>query len=233
MFGRKKEDPPVLPVRWDTEGGFTVGEVVRPSAPRRKKLIGRRAVRMPVTLDGARYFAAAAFIEQRDPEVRSYELYDATETGELLCTVASASGGRNGERYQVRDQAGRELGLVCRTPAAKRAVQHGWWLRQPGHPDVVARYHWAKGSARQIAARGRDAAVRGASGLATSVVDSVLYGDAADDTSTARPRKPVTWHADEEAVLTAGDTQGSTLYVPQARWLERRLAFALAVLQQG
>ncbi|MFD9822738.1 hypothetical protein [Streptomyces violascens] len=234
MFGKKKVDPPVVPVRWDTEGGFVVGEVVRPSAFRKKGLVGRRAVRMPVTLDGERYFAAAAFVEQRDPEVRSYELYDATEAEGLLCTVEPASGGRGGERYQVRDQAGQELGVVFRTPAAKRAVQHGWWLRQPGHPDVVARYHWAKGSAKEIAGRGADAAVRGAGSLVGSVVDSVLYGEqaASDNHSPARPTKPVTWRADDEVALTAGHPQGIKLYAPQASWLERRLAFALAVLRQ-
>ncbi|WP_431033261.1 hypothetical protein ACQYWQ_08050 [Streptomyces sp. P6-2-1] len=233
MFGKKKTDPPVVPVRWDTEGGFVVGEVVRLSARRKKGLVGRRAVRMPVTLDGERYFAPAAFVVQRDPEARSYELHDATEAEGPLCTVEPASGGRGGERYQVRDRAGQELGTVFRTPAAKRAVQHGWWLRQPGHPDVIARYHWAKGTAREIAGRGADAAVRGAGSLAGSFVDSLVYGDSAGPRdSSAAPAKPVTWRADDEVALTAGHTQGLRIYVPRASWLDRRLAFALAVLRQ-
>ncbi|MEU9193121.1 hypothetical protein [Streptomyces hundungensis] len=231
MFGRKKQEPQIAPVPWDTQGPFVVGEVARPAAFRHKGLIGRRAVRMSVTLDGVRYFAAAAFVEQQDPAVRSYELHDATQAQGLLCTIVPVSGG--GERYQVRDQAERQLGLVLRTPPAKRTVQHGWWLRQPGHPDIVARYHWARGSAKEIAARGKDATVRGAGGLAASIVDSVLHGEsAADNRSYARPAKPVTWRADGEVVLTAGHTQGLKSYTPQAAWLDRRLAFALAVLGQ-
>ncbi|MFB7646103.1 hypothetical protein CG740_20430 [Streptomyces sp. CB01201] len=238
MFGRKREEPQIAPVPWDTEGPFVVGEVVRPAAVRQKGLSGRRAVRMSVTLDGVRYFAAAAFVEQRAPEVRSYELYDATRAQELLCTIAPVRGGGgsgsgSGERYAVRDQAGRELGLVFRTGAAKRTVQHGWWLRQPGHPDIVARYHWARGGAKQIAARGRDATVRGADGLVAGVVDSVIAGaTAADSRSHVRPTKPVTWCAEDEVALTAGHTQGIKSYIPQASWLDRRLAFALAVLRQ-
>uniref|UniRef100_A0AAU2UWC8 Uncharacterized protein n=1 Tax=Streptomyces sp. NBC_00003 TaxID=2903608 RepID=A0AAU2UWC8_9ACTN len=233
MFGRKREDPQIAPVPWDTEGGFVVGDVVRPAAFRQKGLTGRRAVRMSVTLGGVRYFAAAAFVEQRAPEVRSYELYDATQAQSLLCTIAPVSGDGGGERYQVRDQAGQELGLVFRTAAAKRTVQHGWWLRQPGHPDIVARYHWARGSAKEIAARGKDATVRGAGGLVAGVVDSVIFGDtAADNRSYVRSAKPVTWCADDEAALTAGHTQGIKSYIPHASWLDRRLAFALAVLRQ-
>ncbi|MFK8905618.1 hypothetical protein [Streptomyces sp. YS-3] len=232
MFGRKKEDPPVAPVRWDTESAFVVGEVVRPAAFRQKALIGRRAVRMSVTRDGVRYFAAAAFVEQQDLQTRAYELHDATQPQELLCTIVPMSGGS--ERYQVRDQTGQELGLVFRTVAAKRTVQHGWWLRQPGHPDVVARYHWARGSAKEIAARGKDAAVRGAGSLVSGVAESVLYGEmAADSRSYVRPTKPVTWCADDEVVLTAGHTQGIKSYIPQASWLDRRLAFAMAVLRQN
>ncbi len=233
MFGRKREDPQIAPVPWDTEGPFVIGDVVRPTAFRQKGLSGRRAVRMSVTLDGVRYFAAAAYVERRVPEVRSYQLYDARRAQELLCTIAPVSGGGGGERYEVRDQAGRELGLVFRTAAAKRAVQHGWWLRQPGHPDIVARYHWARGSAKDIAARGREAGVRGAGGLVAGVVDSVITGDtAADSRSSVRPTKPVTWRADDMVALTAGHTQGIKSYTPQASWLDRRLAFALAVLRQ-
>ncbi|MFG3283256.1 hypothetical protein [Streptomyces sp. NPDC048111] len=216
---------------WDAEGPFMIGEVVRPAASRRKKLVGRHAVRRSVTIDGVRYFAAAAFIEQQDPGSRIYTLHDATQAQEVVCTVAPADGA-GGERYLVRDGAGHELGVVFRTGAAKRAVQHGWWLRQPGHPDVVARYHWARGSARDIASRGTDTAVRGAGSLAASVVESVLFGElAGQDTNHTRPNRPVTWRAGDEVALTAGHTQGVKSYIPHASWLDRRLAFALAVLR--
>lgn len=240
ILGRKKDEPTVEPVPWDGSGGpdwFTVGDVLRPATFRRKALTGERAVRVPTMRDGVRYFAPAALIsrsEQTDSEPPSYELHEAVQPGNLLCALAPVKGGA---RYRVTDSCGRELGLVHRTPAAKRTIQHGWWLRQPGHPDIVARYHWAKGSAKEITTRGKEKVVRGAGQLVGSVVDSVLsFGAEGGDQASAHTPKPVTWRAegDEEAVvLTLGHLEGVRVYQPHAGWLDRRLAFALAVLREA
>ncbi|MFC7257758.1 hypothetical protein [Streptomyces lutosisoli] len=234
VFGRKKEEPVIEPVPWDHPGWFTVGEVLRPAALRRKAVTGDLAVRVATAHAGVRYFAPSVLVSRAGEEVPSYELYDATEPGNLLCALAAAKGG---VRYRVTDGQGRELGLVHRTPAAKRTIQHSWWLQQPGHPDIVARYHWAKGTAKEIATRGKEKAVRGAGQLVEGVVDSVLsFGAEGGDQRSSYTSKPVTWRADgeeEDVALTSGHVEGVRTYLPRASWLDRRLAFALAVLRDA
>ncbi|MFF4347737.1 hypothetical protein [Streptomyces sp. NPDC001530] len=235
VFGRKKDEPVIEPVRWDLTGSFVVGEVVRPATFRRKALTGERAVRVPVMLDGGRYYAPSVLVSRTGEETPSYRLYEALEPGTLLCAVSPVKGGA---RYGVTDAEGRELGVVHRTPAAKRAIQHGWWIQQSGHPDIVARYNWAKGSAKEIATRGKEKAIRGAGELVGSVVDSVLSlgAEGGDQAGGSYTPKPVTWRAEgeeEDVVLTSGQAEGVRTYLPRASWLDRRLAFALAVLREA
>lgn len=240
ILGGKKDEPTIDPVPWAGSGGpdwFTVGDVLRPATFRRKALTGERAVRVPTMQDGVRYFAPAALVSSAggaDSEPPSYELHEAAQPRIMLCALAPVKGGA---RYCVTDAQGVELGLVHRTPAAKRTIQHGWWLQQPGHPDIVARYHWAKGTAKEIATRGKEKAVRGAGQLVGSVVDSVLsFGAEGGDQSSSYTPKPVTWRAEgdeETVVLTLGHLEGVRVYQPHAEWLDRRLAFALAVLREA
>ncbi|MFI6490632.1 hypothetical protein [Streptomyces sp. NPDC050564] len=239
ILGRKKDEPTIDPVPWAGSGGpdwFTIGDVLRPATFRRKALTGERAVRVPTMRDGVRYFVPAALVSSADgahSEPPSYELHEAAQPGNLLCALTPVKGGA---RYRVTDAQGDELGLVCRTPAAKRTIQHGWWLQQPGHPDIVARYHWAKGTAKEIATRGKEKAVRAAGQLVGSVVDSVLsFGAEGGDQSSSYTPKPVTWRTEgdeETVVLTLGHLEGVTVYQPHADWLDRRLAFALAVVRE-
>lgn len=131
--------------------------------------------------------------------------------------------GEGGARYRVTDGQGQELGLVHRTLAAKRTIQHNWWLQQPGHPDIVARYHWAKGTVKEIATRGKEKAVRGAGQLVEGVVDSVLSFGAEDvDNGSRYTPKPVTWRAggeEQDVALTSGHVEGSGPTCPtRAGW---------------
>ncbi len=241
VFGRKRDDPVVEPVPWEGTGGvggFVVGDVLRPAAFRRKALTGERAVREPTMRDGVRYFAPAAVVTrlgEADDRSPSYELHAAVEPGGApLCVLTPVS---RGTAYRVTGADGTELGHVHRTSAAKRAVQHGWWLRQPGHPEIVARYHWARGSAKDIAARGREKAVRGAGALVSGVVDSVAgLGAEGGDQRSTHVWKPVTWRTgdeEEDLVLTSDHLDGVRVHHPHAPWLDRRLAFALAVLREA
>ncbi|MFF9817090.1 hypothetical protein [Streptomyces sp. NPDC014006] len=216
---------------WNGPEWFTVGTVARHGSLRRKDLTGPLAVRVPSTQDGIRYHAPAALVTASADETPSYRLQDATQPAVTVCVLMPEKGGA---RYRVTGAQGEELGLVHRTPAAKRAVQHNWWLRQPGHPDVVARYHWARGSARDVVERGKVNVVRGAGAVVEGVVDSLLSFGAEDD-SAGRPHtpKPVTWRADDEVALTSEQLGHVRAYLPKAVWLDRRLAFALAVLRQA
>ncbi|WP_432166770.1 hypothetical protein [Streptomyces sp. bgisy031] len=227
-FGRSRgaNGPLVEPVTWEGVRWFVVTDMERAAAFPRKPVKGRLAVRVPTTAAGVRHFAPAAYVLGGGEDGGPYELREAGGAQRLVCTVTAA-----GDAHVVTDAAGAELGHVHRTPAVKRTVQHGLWLRQPGRPDAVARYHWAKGSAKDIVTRGRDGAVRGAGALVGGVVDSVLsLGAEGGDRSSTRAAKPVTWRAGEETVLTQGYVDGVKSYVPQAGLLDLRLAFALAVL---
>ncbi|MCX4882832.1 hypothetical protein [Streptomyces sp. NBC_00847] len=159
MFGRKQAEPVIEPVPWERAGWFAVTGMVRQATLRRKKLTGQRAVRVATAQGGVRYFAPVALISATEDEIPSYTLYEATRPESLLCSLTPE---KRGARYRVTDGQGAELGLAHRTPAAKRTIQHSWWLQQPGHADIVARYHWARGSAKDVAERGKENVVRGA-----------------------------------------------------------------------
>ncbi|MFR0358994.1 hypothetical protein [Streptomyces sediminimaris] len=234
MLGRRKPEPVVEAVPWERVALFSVTDLVRPSTLRRKKLTGQPAVRVATMVGGVRHFAPSVLVSATREEIPSYALYDATRPETPVCSLSPEKGGA---RYRVVDASGTELGLIHRTPAAKRTIQHGWWLQQPGHADVVARYHWAKGGVKDVAERGVDTVVRGAGKLVEGVVDSVLSFGAADTGAGGSyvPR-PITWIAegDEEPVaLTAGHVDGIRTYAPRASWLDRRLAFALGVLREA
>ncbi|MET9531630.1 hypothetical protein ABZY02_13810 [Streptomyces sp. NPDC006649] len=236
-FGRQRRapEPPVEPVSWEGIRKFVVSDVEQPATFRRKAVTGPRAVRVPAVVPKGQRFDPAVLVVQADPEVKAYELCDARGSRTPVCALAPVTGGRGGERYRVTDGQGQELGTVHRTGATKRTIQHTWWLRQPGHPDVIARYHWAKGSAKDIAARGKAAAGRQAESLANSVVDSLLLGGDDSGDGSRYVHKPVTWRAGEEEVALESDHTdfGVRTYMPKADWLDLRLVFALAVLRAG
>ncbi|MGW7257022.1 hypothetical protein [Streptomyces sp. NPDC054834] len=238
LFARHKPEPEIPPVSWDGTPWFTVTDVLRPGTLTRKPVKGERAVRAATTHEGVRYFAPAVLLVADGAEQPAYELYAATRPESLLCSLTPE---KSGARYRVSDSGGTELGLLHRTPPAKRAIQHGWWLQQPGRPDIVARYNWARGSAKDIAARGKEKVVRGAGAVVGGVVDSVLSlgveGDARGGPSNEG--WPVTWRAEGEAepeVLVCRyleDFADIRTYHPRASWLDRRLALALAVVREG
>ncbi|MFJ3698647.1 hypothetical protein ACIPW9_31785 [Streptomyces sp. NPDC090052] len=237
-FGRQRRapEPPVEPMPWEGIEKFVVSDVEQPATFRRKAVTGPRAIRVRSVGGPVRCFAPAVFVVQPDPEIKAYEFYAARDSRQPICALAPVTGGKGGEQYRVADGAGQEIGAAHRTAAAKRTIQHTWWLRQPGHPDVVARYHWAKGSAKEVAARGKAAVARQAGSLAESVVDSLIFGgDDSGGQSSNHIRKPVTWRAGEDEVALTSDhtDRGVRTYMPKAGWLDLRLVFALAVLREG
>lgn len=236
-FGRQRRtpEPPVEPVPWEGIGKFVVSDVEQPATFRRKAVTGPRAIRVPLPGPKGQRFVPAAFVCQADVEVKAYEIHDARPPGTPICALEPVTGRRGGERYRVTDRQGREIGTVHRTGATKRTIQHTWWFRQPGHPDIVARYHWAKGSAKDVAARGKAAAARQAESLVDSVVDSLLLGGDDSGGGGNYSHKPVTWRAgeDEVALESHHTDQGVRTYMPKADWLDLRLVFALAVLRTG
>ncbi|MFJ8308934.1 MULTISPECIES: hypothetical protein [unclassified Streptomyces] len=232
-FGRKAEaEPPSLePVHWDSISKFTIGTASRPTA-RGSAGPGPLAVRVEKRSGRDVHLVPSVFVVLPGPEASptesGFRLYEDDAAQRLLCSVTpdAGTGDDGSRRYRVRDGKGQEVGSVFRGPAAKRLVQHGWWLEQPGRPEVVARYHWAKGGAGQVLGRTAGKALG-------SVVGSVM-GLGADDSNTSRgSAKPVTWKAGEQVAMTSALSDGVKWYLAQASWLDRRLAFALAVLRES
>lgn len=231
MSGRRRNAPEIDPLPWDRAGHFLVSDVLRPSGLVRKAERDRRAIRVPTAHKGTRYYAPCVWVTATEGETPSYALHDATDPGTLVCALTPEDGGTC---YRVTDAGGAELGLVHRTPAAKRAVQHAWWFRQPGHPDVVARYQWAR-SAKGIAANGQERLVQGAVAVVGGVVGALLDGGAEGGDHSRGPR-PVAWRTQDDTetvVLTSMPVEGVRTYLTHAPWLDRRLAFALAVLREA
>lgn len=230
MVGRGDE-PAIDPVPWDRAGHFVVSDVLRPSGLVRKAVRDGRAVRVPTAHKGTRYYAPCVWVTATEGEPTSYALHDATSPGALVCVLTPEE---DGSGHRVTDAGGAELGLIHRTPAAKRAVQHAWWFRQPGHPDVVAGYQWAR-SARDLAANGRERLAQGAVTVVGGVVNALLDGGV-EGGDHARAPRPVTWRTQDEpetVVLTSAPVEGVRTYLTHAPWLDRRLALALAVLREA
>lgn len=234
-FGRKRgaEPPSFEPVHWDSVGQFTVGTALRPPSLRGKAAPGPHAIRVQKSRGNDIYLVPAVYVVPVEGSTGSvsaaksgFRLYEDESAQRLLCSVTPDPSTQkdNSRRYRVRDGQASDIGCVLRAPSAKRVVQHLWWLEQPGHPEIVARYHWATGSPGEIVGRGAGKAIG-------SVVGSVL-SLGADDSSNG-PSKPVTWKAADQVALTSAPVGDVRWYLAQASWLDRRLAFSLAVLREA
>ncbi|WP_328463032.1 hypothetical protein [Streptomyces sp. NBC_00448] len=241
---RPQLPPEEDPVPWREVTRFVVGRRVRGDESRIvRPAYGPPAVRVPN--GGENRFAPAVFIEQPHTAEELYDLYGAQDRAPVCRVLPLAGTGTDTadrgdvDGHRVVDPAGAEIGRVFRTPRAKRSVQQTLWFQQPGHPNVVARHHWATGSTREVAGRVTTAAVGTAAvvaaGLALSAIGLDGDGDREGIGDSGRsPSKPVTWRAGDEDVLDYLPGQGRQRpYVPRADWLDLRLAFALAVLRES
>ncbi|QKW08479.1 hypothetical protein HUT18_21015 [Streptomyces sp. NA04227] len=224
MLGSQGEEPPVAPVHWQSLTYFTVTDLERGAGPGSKPVKGRLAVRRPKEQGARSTFAPGVFVVPAEDGSRAYRLHEADGEGELLCRVTPVPG-TGGERFRVNDELGTELGTVHRTPAARRTVQHGWWLTQPGYGEVVARYHWVKGSVEETTGEPAGAFLGGMFGALSGL-------GAEDGDQPTASRKPVTWVADGKVAMTSQARGGYRAYLVRAPWLDQRLAFALAVLRE-
>ncbi|MGN5633510.1 hypothetical protein [Streptomyces sp. AC154] len=236
-FGRNRRVEPFEPVHWDAITQFTVGRMMRHTMRKSTRGEGPHAVRFRARRGGDTYMVPGVYIVPVDPAVAlakgGFRLFEDEAARRLLCTVLPDGS----DRYRVTDAAGQELGSVRRTPVTKRFSQHGLWLEQPGHPDIVAPRKWAKGG--PMASLGR-----GAGHVAEHVVDGVLsavFLGANETSGSGGSLKPLVWVlgvTDEEygqVVLTfPHSTQSERWYfINQDSPLDKRLAFALAVVRES
>ncbi|WP_395297775.1 hypothetical protein ACF9IK_33230 [Kitasatospora hibisci] len=237
-FGRNRRDEPFEAVHWDEITQFTVGRMTRHTVRKSKRGEGAHAVRFMRKRGGDEYMVPGVYIVPVEPagplSKGGFRLFEGEGNRQLLCTVLPD----RSDRYPVTDATGREFGAVRRTPVAKRLAQHGLWMEQHGHPAVVAPRNWARG--------GPGAALgRGVGHVLDGVVDSLLSFGSDEASDSGANLKPVVWavgaEAEEadreygEAVLTFPRSTDSRrwYFVERDGWLDKRLAFALAVLRES
>ncbi|MGW8328879.1 hypothetical protein ACWGLE_13365 [Streptomyces sp. NPDC055897] len=222
-------------MHWNEITQFTVGRMLRYTIRKSKRGVGPYAIRFRRTRQGDEYMVPGVYIvpAERDAPLSKggFRLFEDEGGRQLLCGVLPDGS----DRYRVTDAAGQELGSVRRTAITKRLTHQGLWLEQAGHPAVVSRHNWARGGLRASAGRGVGNVVGG-------VVDSLLsFG--ADGSDHATSFKPVVWAVETdsadgepgEAVLTVPRTTETAkwYFVMREGWLDKRLAFALAVLRES
>ncbi|MBO0917173.1 hypothetical protein [Streptomyces laculatispora] len=226
-FGRsrKTEEPPVEPVAWADVRTFVVSSEEKPVTVKRKKGVrGPRAVRVPKGGKDFRVNAPCAYLAPASragdgPSATGLTLYEDPEARQLLCYVDEARE-VDGERHHVvRDGQGGVLGTLRRIPP-RRPFRHTWRIDQPGHPEIVGRNEWAAGDSAKDAV-GR-VAVKAAIGLVGALAD---FGAEGGD-QPSRPRT-LEWTVDGEVVMVS---EGSAQVTVKADWVDRRLAFAFALV---
>ncbi|MFJ2819422.1 hypothetical protein [Streptomyces sp. NPDC087294] len=216
------EEGPVDPVPWEGVFRFVVGSVERPKSPKRPRSVwGKPAVRVPTGGKDRPVLAPCAFLGSSSveglPSRPELTLYEDADARRLLCYVEEPQEVDGETHHVVRDARGQVIGTLRRVPP-KRPFKHTWRIDQPGQPEIVGRNEWASGSAGQVAGR---VAVR----AAFEAVDSFFH--AGTDEKAKSTARSLEWRAGEKVVMTS---QGSQEVKIDATWLDRRLAFAFALV---
>ncbi|MFH8453659.1 hypothetical protein ACH4CD_30980 [Streptomyces fungicidicus] len=230
---QKAEEPPVEQVGWADVQTFVVSSVERPeTAKRRRAVWGKPAIRVARGSKDLRVLAPCAFLgseEVRPAEVATlpglsaalprHTLYEDADRRRLLCYVEPpAATDEDKQQYAVRDAAGQVVGTLTRVPP-KRPFRHTWRIEQPGHPEIVGRNEWLSGDAKEIAGR---VTGRFLGGVLNAVAD---VGSEGGD-QRAKPRS-LDWRAADRTVMVS---EGSKRVTVRAGWVDRRLAFAFALV---
>ncbi|MFD9332851.1 hypothetical protein ACFWBF_00285 [Streptomyces sp. NPDC060028] len=220
VFGKKEpvEEPPVVPVGWERVRDFVVGNTERPvTAKRKKAAFGPLAVRVPKNGKDYRVFAPCAYVGHVEGD---YALYEDADCLRVLCLVDRGGREVGGERHHdVHDGQGQLIGTLRRVPPRSRPFRHTWRIDQPGHPTVVGRNEWASGDAKAFTYRMVD------KGL-TEVLNAVTSLGAEGGDTPAKPRT-LEWRAGDKVVMVSESSKKVTV---KADWVDRRLAFAFALV---
>ncbi|WP_371536133.1 hypothetical protein OG210_11325 [Streptomyces sp. NBC_00466] len=224
--GKKAGEPAMEPVEWATVGKFIVSTVERPVTHKQKKAVsGPRALRVPqggteypVNAPCA-YLARTAQFGTESP-AGDHTLYEDPENQRLLCSVDAPQEVGDERHHVVRDSQGQVIGTLRRIPPKKKPFRHTWRLDQPGRPEITGRNELAGGDSKTE--RVARVAIKATLGLVTSVLDG--GGDGGDQ--PLRPRT-LEWRAGDDLVMVS---EGSNEVTIEADWIDRRLAFAFALV---
>lgn len=213
----------VEPVAWATVREFAISSVERPQTPKRKRVVrGPRAVRVPKGGKDSRVLAPCAFLGRSDqadlPSRPELTLYEDVEARNLLCYVASPKDIDGEQHHVVHDRQGQIVGTIRRVPP-RRPFKHTWRIDQPGHPEIAGRNEWASGDAKEVAGRA-------AGKFALGVVGAIANLGAEGGDQRPKPRA-LEWRAADKVVMVS---EGSERVSIRADWIDRRLAFAFALV---
>ncbi|MBJ3811443.1 hypothetical protein [Streptomyces flavofungini] len=147
-------------------------------------------------------------------------LFEDPEAQRLLCYLVAEEGEKGERHFWVHDDQGEKVGAIRRIPPSRKPFKHTWRIDQPGHPEVVGRNQWASGDAMRIAERG---AGRVLSEM-VSVAASMGYDGSEEPGKKSRRLE---WRSGDELVMVSESIKQIGI---KADWLDRRLAFAFAVL---
>ncbi|MFB7325581.1 hypothetical protein [Streptomyces sp. NPDC056190] len=211
------------PTPWASVREFVISSVERPKSPKRLRSVwSKPAVRVPTGSSDYPTLAPCALLGSSSvpnlpsrPELTLYEDIDAEY---LLCYVEEPQEAKREKHYVVRDSEQQAIGILRRIPP-KRPFKHTWRIDQPGHPTIIGRNEWASGTTGQAVAR---VAIR----ATFEAVDSALFYAGTDERSTSKARN-LEWLAGDEVVMTS---EGGAKVKIQADWVDRRLAFAFALV---
>ncbi|MFD7335407.1 hypothetical protein ACFV98_05305 [Streptomyces violascens] len=120
--------------------------------------------------------------------------------------------------FRVLDAHGTPIGTIRKVPPKSRPFKHTWRIDQPDRPEIAGRNEWSGVDARSLALRVTGEAM-------FSVLSAPLSGEG-DDSGRRSPRVLV-WKGGSEIVMASG---GDRPYRVLSDWLDRRLAFAVALL---
>ncbi|WP_371538268.1 hypothetical protein OG210_21205 [Streptomyces sp. NBC_00466] len=223
-FGRDKKvaEPPVEPVAWADVHEFVLGSVERPkTAKRTRSGFGPRAIRVPQGDKDMQVLAPCAYVATAEkhslPSEPALTLYKDFEQQHLLCYLDAPQDVKGERHHVVRDTRGHVIGTLRRVPP-KRPFKHTWRIDQPDRPEIVGRNKMASGSAKEVAGRA-------AGRFVTGVFDDMLNPGQGDQPGSRY--RPLEWRCGDEVVITS---LGSTKINIYADWIDRRLAFAFALI---
>ncbi|WJV48393.1 hypothetical protein [Streptomyces flavofungini] len=229
VFGKNRQvsDPPVPSVPWADVWEFAIGNEERPAGGQRKSpVLGLRAIRVPHGSGAQRVLAPCAYVPPEAPSASAPDaalrLYEDAEGRQLLCSLDSPEDVKGERRYPVRCGQGELIGTIRRISPLKHALKPTWRIEQPGHPEITNSAEWAKGGPKEIVQRGTGKLLLGA---LQAVAD--MGADGGDQPAKSRVLE---WKADGELVMTS---EGHHRFLIRAAWLDRRLAFAYALLRDS
>lgn len=214
-------------VEWARVREFTIGTVERPETKKRRLAVrGPRAIRVPKGAGESKVFAPCAYIARARPPAPPSAmepcLYEDPESQHLLCYLV-AEESEDGERcHRVYDADGEEIGAIRRIPPSSKLFKHTWRIEQPGRTEIIGRNEWASGGATQVAVLATGKVVEEALGS--------LFGLAYDENSSSERRRDgrtLEWRSNGNPVMIS---QGVKKITIKPDWMDRRLAFAFAVI---